>query len=106
MPLTIFLLPLRFPAEWFVVLVGPWQFNTPDNLIAAMAAWIAMETTALAFAVKAYINQRDKYDTMLEKVLTAMQEEKAAMIDNTEAIEVLVGELKRRNRAKGTGNRA
>jgi hypothetical protein len=99
---TVAIIVFRIPAEWLPALIVA-QFDTPENLVAAMASWIALETAALGFAVRAYVMQRDKYDAfskeMLEKSLAAIQENRTAIADNTKIIATLVGKQER-NRAR------
>lgn len=103
----------KTPAEW---LTYPLQTNPPDNLVTFL--WVALGATVSVITVlAAYIRsllaelrQGDKDHhtqqlAMTERVLTAAIEMREAVEDNTAAIAALSGELKRRNRAKGTPTR-
>lgn len=86
----------RLPAEWLALLL--YQVQIPDMPTNERALyWII----TVALAVSTFKLYRDNQElqrervALLEKVLTANQEHKAAILDNTEIIEVLAGKLER-----------
>jgi hypothetical protein len=101
-------LVLRVQADWLLALYSwAYQVDTPDNLVTAMAGWIALETTALGVLGRAYIAQRDKFEAFviatLERNLATQQENKSAIDDNTELVKIIAEELRIKKRGENRG---